>query len=167
MRDDLTFLATAIGSLPHVSAAEALDVIFSTIPSCPIWPQLPKRDWREQMEIQYSEGLPCVVIDEAKKRMFFDTGDTEACAVAMGKFYETYMAAEESDDWSAFAISPAFSAGIPAFEERLKKTAATFLKVQTIGPISFDLSGESGYMDAYVAALFLSHTELGRFPSVG
>lgn len=29
-----------------------------------------------------------------------------------------------------------------------------------------DLSGESGYMDEYVAALFFPHTDLGRFPSV-
>jgi len=140
MRDDLTFLATAIGSLPFTSAEQALDVIFSAIPTCPIWPQLPKRGLREQMEIQYSEGLPCVVIDETKGRMFFDTGDEDACAVAMGKFYETYMAAEASDDWSAFAISPAFSEGIAACERRLKKTSTRFLKVQTIGPISFGLS---------------------------
>ncbi|MBN1757754.1 MAG: DUF4445 domain-containing protein [Chitinispirillaceae bacterium] len=30
-----------------------------------------------------------------------------------------------------------------------------------------DLSSESGYMDAYTAALFLPHTELERFPSAG
>ena len=29
-----------------------------------------------------------------------------------------------------------------------------------------DLSGEPGYMDEYVAALFFPHTDLGRFPSV-
>ena len=140
MRDDLSFLATAIGSLPHTSAKQALDVIFSAIPTCPTWPQLPKRGLREQMEIQYSEGLPCVVIDEAKGRMFFDTADEDACAVAMGKFYETYMAAEASDDWSSFAISSAFSEGIPAYENRLKKSNTRFLKAQTTGPISFGLS---------------------------
>ena len=140
MRDDLTFLATAIGSLPYASAEQALDVIFANIPSCPIWPQLPKRGMRERMEIQYSEGLPCVVFDEAKGNMFFDTVGEDACAVAMGGFYEAYMAAEEKDDWSFFAISPAFSSGIPALEERLRRKPVHCLKVQTTGPISIGLS---------------------------
>jgi uncharacterized 2Fe-2S/4Fe-4S cluster protein (DUF4445 family) len=30
-----------------------------------------------------------------------------------------------------------------------------------------DLSADNRYMDAYVAALFLPHTDMGRFPSVG
>ena len=60
------FTATAIGSLPHTDPEKALDVILSAIPEAPIWPQLPKLGLREQMEIQYSEGLPRVVIEEAK-----------------------------------------------------------------------------------------------------
>ena len=140
MSDELSFIATAIGSLPCATAEEALDIIFASIPSCPIWPQLSKRGLREQMEIQYSEGLPCVVIDEANGRMFFDTADEDASAVAMGSFYETYMAAEESDDWSPFAISEQFSAGIPALERRLQEKVLPFIKVQTTGPISIGLS---------------------------
>ena len=140
MPDDLTFIATAIGSLPHVNAEEALDIIFANIPSCPIWPQLPKRGLREQMEIQYSEGLPGAVLDEAKGRMYFDTSDEDATAVAMGNFYESYMNAEETGDWSAFAVSEAFSVGIPALEKRLQTSPVTNLKLQTTGPLSFGLS---------------------------
>ncbi len=50
--------ATAIGSMPYADPARALDVIFGAIPDAPIWPQLSKRGLREQMEVQYSEGLP-------------------------------------------------------------------------------------------------------------
>ncbi len=134
------FTATAIGSLPFDTADEALDLIFRNIPGCPIWPQLPKRGMREQMEIQYSEGLPCVVLDEEKTRMFFDTADEDACAMAMGTFYESYMMAEESGDWSPFAISESYSAGIPAFEKRLEANPVDMLKVQTTGPLSIGLS---------------------------
>ena len=134
------FTATAIGSLPYSSPDQALDLIFSSIPGCPIWPQLPKRGIREQMEIQYSEGLPCVVLDEEKGRMYFDTADEDGCAMAMGSFYEAYMAAEESGDWSAFAISEPYSAGIPAFERRLSTQPVELLKVQTTGPLSIGLS---------------------------
>ena len=142
MAASTTFLATAIGSLPHASAEKAMDIILDKIPGCPIWPQLPRLGLREQMEIQYSEGLPCVKIDEEKGRMYFDTADEDANAAAMADFYEKFMAAQESDDWSAFAVSPAFSRGIYALRDRLKAAPAKrpWLKVQTTGPLTIGLS---------------------------
>jgi hypothetical protein len=141
MNTPAPFLATAIGSLPHAVPCDAVKVVLQSIPECPIWPQLPKRGFREQMEIQYSEGLPCVVLDEAKGRMHFATADEEAAGAALGGFYETYMAAEESGDWSAFAISPAFSAGLYALEQALAKgPKRPWIKVQTTGPLTIGLS---------------------------
>ncbi len=133
-------MATAIGSLPHPSAEQALDVIFAALPEAPIWPQLPKLGLREQMEIQYSEGLPRVVIDEAKGRMYIDTSGDYSEDLA--KFYEGYMQADEAGDCSAAAISPAFSAGIPALERKLKSLGRqpAFVKCQTTGPLSFALT---------------------------
>ncbi len=132
--------ATAIGSLPHPDPEQALNVILNAIPDAPIWPQLPKLGLREQMEIQYSEGMPRVVIDDVKRRMFFDTaGDTSE---DLAKFYEGYMAATEQGDFSAAAISPKFSAGIGALEKRLKSLnkKRPFVKCQTTGPMSFALT---------------------------
>jgi hypothetical protein len=135
------FTATAIGSLPHVSPDEAIGIVLQSIPDCPIWPQLPKRGFREQMEIQYSEGIPCVNVDEAKGRMYFNTADEDACAAAVGEFYEKYMAAEASGDWSAFAVSPDFSAGIYTLEKALSGGhKLPLVKVQTTGPLSIGLS---------------------------
>jgi hypothetical protein len=135
------FCATAIGSLPHTAAADAMKVILQSIPECPIWPQLPRRGLFEQMEIQYSEGLPRIVIDEQKGRMFFDTADEDASSAEIAAFYENYMAAEESGDWSSFSISEKYSAGIPAFSDALgKRPKAPWVKVQTTGPLSFGLS---------------------------
>ncbi|MHC4698508.1 MAG: uroporphyrinogen decarboxylase/cobalamine-independent methonine synthase family protein, partial [Planctomycetota bacterium] len=133
-------MATAIGSMPHADPARAIEVIFAAIPNAPIWPQLPKRTLREQMEIQYSEGLPRVVIDEEKARMFFDT--TGDYSEDLATFYEGYITADETGDCSSVAIGPAFSAGIPALEERLNSTGKPlpFVKCQTTGPISFALT---------------------------
>ena len=58
----------AIGSLPHTDPAAAVDVMFSYNPDCPGWPQLPKIDFRESMYIQYAEGMPAAVVDEAERR---------------------------------------------------------------------------------------------------
>jgi hypothetical protein len=131
--------ATAIGSLPHVDVEKALDVVFDTM-DAPIWPQLPKLGLREQMEIQYSQGLPRVVLDEEHGRMFIDTSGDYSEDLAT--FYEAYMKAEETGDCSAMAITPEYSAGIYAMEARLKKMGKRLplFKCQTTGPISFALT---------------------------
>jgi len=132
--------ATAIGSLPHPDPDRAVEIVLKAMPEAPIWPQLPKLGLREQMEIQYSEGMPRVVIDDAKARMYFDT--TGDYSEDLAKFYEGYMAAMESGDFSAGAISPRFSAGIPALEKRLKalQKKLPYVKCQTTGPLSFALT---------------------------
>lgn len=129
-------LATAIGSLPHTDPEAACDVVLKNIPELPFWPQLPHTNFREGMEIQYCEGLPCVVIDEAKQRMFFETsGDITP---ALEKFYENYMA----ENLDFFAITPAFSRGLAAMENKLRAQRPEALKMfknQVTGPITVGL----------------------------
>jgi len=88
------FLATAIGSLPHNDPAKAVDVVLANIPEAPIWPQMPRLGLNEQMEVQYSEGMPCATMDREKGRMYFDTANDYSEAFAA--FYEAYMAATDS-----------------------------------------------------------------------
>ena len=136
MSFDPCCLATAIGSLPHKDPQQAVDVVLRSIPNAPIWPQLPANGLNEQMEIQYSEGIPRVVIDRVKGRMYFDTtGDTSADLAA---FYEKFCA----DDLEAFKITPEFSKGIYAMEAALKAAGGKrpYVKVQTTGPLSLGLS---------------------------
>ena len=138
------FLATAIGSLPHNDPAKAVEVVLANIPEAPIWPQIPRLGLNEQMEVQYSEGIPCAKMDPEKKRMYFDTANDYSEAFAT--FYEAYMAATEAKagtgDFSSMAISPAFSKGIYALESRLKAEGKKrpYIKVQTTGPCSFAAS---------------------------
>ena len=135
------FMATAIGSMPFDNADFAVDVSLRTIGEAPIWPQLPKFGMNEQMEIQYSEGMPGAVIDREKQRMYFDTAaDTSE---AFANFYEKYMAvAEGGNDLDFMAISPDFSRGLHAMEKRLKAEGKKrpVIKVQTTGPCSFALT---------------------------
>jgi hypothetical protein len=72
--------------------------------------------------------------------MYFDTSGDYSEELAA--FYEGYMAAEESGDYSVAAISPEFSAGIPALEAKLKALGKKlpFVKVQVTGPLSFALT---------------------------
>jgi len=127
-------MATGIGSFPHQDPDKACEIILSTTPKIPFWPQLPNTSFKEQMEIQYSEGLPCVVVDEEKKRMYFNTsGDITS---ALEEFYENYM----SENLEYFRISPEYSRGIFAIEEKLKgKRVAEYFKNQVTGPVTTGL----------------------------
>ena len=138
------FLATGIGSMPFENATHAVDVSVSNLTEAPFWPQLPKLGLNEQMEIQYSEGMPRIQIDHVKGRMYFDT--TGDYSEEFAEFYEAYMMAMDPDDGdgdcSAMAISPEFSKGLYAMEEHLKSTGKKlpYVKVQVTGPCSFALT---------------------------
>lgn len=138
------FLATAIGSMPFDDPEHAVDLSLATLGEAPIWPQLPKRGFREHFLPQYCEGMPCLVIDEAQKRISFDTSGDYSEPLA--EFYETYLAAMDPEaptsDCSAMAISPEHSAGIYAFKKRLadKQLKFPFIKVHTSGPCTFALT---------------------------
>jgi len=108
-------LATGIGSFPHPEAASACELILNTIPEMPVWPQLSNIDFREQMEIQFSEGMPCVVLDEVKQRMYFDTsGDLTG---ELEKFYENVM----SDNLEHFKISRITAAACMRWRRKYQK----------------------------------------------
>ena len=136
-------ISSAIGSMPFSDAEHAIDVSLNNL-DAPIWPQLSYFGLYEQMEIQYSEGMPCVVIDEEKSRMYFDTSGDYSEDFA--EFYENYMLAMDPDDGtgdcSAAAISEKYSKGIYALEKRLEETGKKldYVKVQVTGPCSFALT---------------------------
>jgi len=129
-------LATAIGSLPHSNPDDAVKVVLDSIPDAPIWPQLPALGMNEQMEVQYSEGLPRVVIDREKERMYIDT--TGDYSMDLANFYENFL----TENLDYFQITPDFSKGIYAMEAALKAAGGSrpFVKVQTTGPMSFGLT---------------------------
>ena len=138
------FLATAIGSMPFDDPGRAVDLILSKLPGAPHWPQLPRLGLNEQMEIQFSEHMPCAVIDREKNRLNFDTSGDYSEAFA--QFYETYLLAmdpeEGNGDCASVAVSPAFSRGIHALEQRLRQQGKKmpFVKCQVTGPCSFSLT---------------------------
>jgi hypothetical protein len=138
------FLATAIGSMPFDDPVKAVDLILAKLPFAPHWPQLPRLGINEQMEIQFSEHMPCAVIDRERNRLSFDTSSDYSEVFA--QFYETYLLAmdpeEGSGDCSAAAVGPAFSRGIYVLEEKLRKrgTKLPSVKCQITGPCSFALT---------------------------
>jgi hypothetical protein len=126
-------IATGIGSLPVVDPGEAAALSLKYVMEAPFWPQLPQRDFREQMDAQYSETLPGLVVNEAKKRVFFDT--SRDLTPALELFFERYLA----KDYGFFKMTEDYAAGFPAFIDAMKKgfpRGMRFVKGHITGPLT-------------------------------
>ncbi|MBA7506853.1 hypothetical protein ES706_05564 [subsurface metagenome] len=135
-------VCTAIGSLPHQDVDRACEIVLESFSQIPAWPQLPRRNLRENMYIQVSEGMPCLVLDEKKKKTYFRTkGDITG---ELEKFYQQII--EDRVDY--FKISEDYAAGFYSLMEQVRKklsqekgeVSILALKGQLIGPISFGLT---------------------------
>lgn len=127
------FSATAIGSLPHANVETACELMFRSLPEIPCWPQLPKISAKEEMCIQYTEGLPCLTIHADGKTVSIDVASDTSGALA--GFYEDYL----KNDPDLFQISPGCAAGFYAMIDRLNKApqkSFRALKGQVVGPIT-------------------------------
>ncbi|MBN1813665.1 MAG: methionine synthase [Anaerolineae bacterium] len=125
--------ATGIGSTPHTDPVTAVNFVLETFPHIPYWPQLPRRTFRENMYVQYSEHMPGVLIDDEKERIRVDLGD-DWLNQAEG-FYAMFL----EEDPTPFGPSSAYAAGLYELLARDSPENAWAVKGQVTGPISFGL----------------------------
>lgn len=128
----------AVGSVPHVDPEAAVALVLKATPEVPTWPQLPRRAYRENMYVQFTEGLPGVVVDDAAQRVYVRD---EIPAEEVLQFLDAY----ESGDPAAFAVSPAHAATLPLLGRALRDletigSPPPFVKGQITGPVSFALT---------------------------
>ena len=124
-------LATGIGSMPHTDVHLAMDLILKYTPEIPFWPQLPKRDYKESMVAQFSEGFPCLEV--TPRGVTFDGSEMDA---KLEQFYDKII----NSDVPSFKISPDYAAGLWKFYDILLKgncKEAQFIKCQLVGPFTF------------------------------
>jgi methionine synthase II (cobalamin-independent) len=126
--------ATGIGSLPHPAPSDALRVVLENFPTIPYWPQLPRRDFRENMYAQFSEELVGIKMDLGKEWLGVETDDDTMAQVEA--FYARYL----EDKPELFAVHPDYAAGLYALEDRRDSLKdALWIKGQVTGPVSFGL----------------------------
>jgi len=127
------FQTTATGSFPHSDDLALSEWLVRNL-DIPCWPQLPRRDFRERMYIQYSTTLPAVKIDAVNEKIYFDTrGDLSG---QLECFYSRYL----DGDLDAFALDPRNAAGFYTMLDILGATQGSLAKGQITGPISFGLT---------------------------
>ncbi len=127
-------LPSGVGSLPHKDPQQALALILHNFPQLPYWPQMPKRDFRENMYAQFSQDLASVKVDWAHDWMGAVIDDNLLPQIEA--FYARYL----TENLDLFAISPEYAAGLYALKEQSGAIPqARWIKGQVTGPISFGL----------------------------
>lgn len=144
VRENLNFLATAIGSLPHKNPKEAIDLIFNTIPNAPLCPQLSKININEDMLNQYTENFAGIVTDISTNKNYADLTSDEYYIALEELFtdFEELISQNDLNDeiLQKYAISEKYSCAFPYFIEKLKSQNPPFVKGQIIGPFTFGTS---------------------------
>ncbi|MBU2568356.1 MAG: methionine synthase [Elusimicrobia bacterium] len=154
----LSIKPTTIGSLPFGNVQAAAELLLKYTPEIPSWPQMPKRSFKENMYVQFSENFPGVIIDESQSKIFVDTN---AAYTGLEKFYEHYLIR----DIQYFSISREYSEGIHFFAETSRSANTGNLitvKSQITGPITFGLSikneaGQSIFYDQQLRDTLVKH----------
>jgi hypothetical protein len=135
-----SIVVTGVGSLPHTDTNAAVRMVLDQLKSAPHPPQLSRMDPREQMWIQYSEGLPRFQVDLENLNYYFDTsGDPTA---EIEEFYTHYLAVTEGSAADAFFVSRDYGRGIWCFLDAIRDQGGKrpVIKVQVTGPLSFALT---------------------------
>ena len=127
----LSGLPTAIGSLPHTDAVKACSLIAKYLPDIPLWPQLPKRSFLENMYAQYSEGFPGLVIEH--ERTYVNL--SKDFASSLEKLYVAYLENKIGD----YAISEEYAAGLHEFMHH-KPEHSLAVKGQVTGPVTWGMT---------------------------
>jgi len=127
------FLTTLIGSVPYQDTAKTCQRIAEEI-DVPIWPQMVKLNFRENMYTQYGAALPAIVIDDENEKITFDT--REDITPALETFYTPFL--EENLDY--FGLPHKHAEGLYTMLEQLSETSGDWVKGQVTGPISMGLT---------------------------
>jgi methionine synthase II (cobalamin-independent) len=124
-------LPTMIGSVPHTNPEKAYSLVNHYLKDIPAWPQLPKRSFKENMSVQFSEGFPGIV--EKDNNIYVDRSlDWDK---PLEELYNAYL----ENNIDKYPIGADYAAGLHAFLSHTNlKTKA--VKGQITGPISWGLS---------------------------
>ena len=122
-------LPTAIGGMPETNPRAACAQIVHYLRDIPAWPQLPKRSYSENMYVQYSQGLPGVVVEN--EHIYVDRTQAHK---DLEQFYADFLA----DDYNKYPVGAEYAAGLHTFLswENLSPWA---VKGQVTGPVTLGM----------------------------
>ena len=144
--EDLKNNCLAIGSLPHKSVDEAINIVRQFYYDIPFCPQLPRLSKKEDMIIQYLENMPGIVFSEDEAYL-----DIEKNTFS-DELEQLYVILEDTENIDVFGISEEFSKTFNPFLEIIKELKPKYAKSQITGPFTLatsltDRDGRCAYYD--------------------
>lgn len=138
----LTLKSTAIGSLPQKNAKAAMELIFDKFKEIPFWPQLAGVNKKEDMTVQYIQGIPGIVYDEENCKYYYDAQSDEFFEQLEEFFmdYESVVNEKDLTNLDKYAITSPYTSAIPIYLDKIKNSNYAFAKCQIIGAFSFGTS---------------------------
>lgn len=130
------WLPMAVGSLPLIDSAEAWRWALKYTPELPVWAQLPRRSYLENMYAQFSENFPGVVVDLQAERVYVDR--TKNLDADLERLYLAYL----QNDLSYGVLNPEYAAALNYLltTEGVLPKPPLAIKGQVTGPISWGLT---------------------------
>lgn len=108
-------------------------MVASVLKEIPFWPQLPRRNFLENMYVQFTAGLPGVVVDRDNERVYVDAF---RAVDELEELYSNFL----GGNIEPYGFPVDYAAGFYAFleaQDRLGQAVA--IKGQITGPVSFGL----------------------------
>lgn len=138
----MTLKATAVGSLPHKNAKDAITLVFDTFKEIPFWPQLAGVNKKEDMTVQYIQGIPGIKYDDKNEKYIYDAQSDEFFE-ELEEFFMDYEAIVNEKDFTnldKYAITAPYTSSIPLYLEKLKEGNFEYAKCHIIGPFTWGTS---------------------------
>lgn len=142
LKNKITFLPTAIGSLPCKNPQDAVDLMFSNFKNFPVCPQLAHFNPKEDMLTQIAQKIPGVIWDEQDKRWYIDQNSDDFFE-QLEEFYldyENIITEKDFDLLDKYGITGDFSSTLPLFLDKAAKIKPVALKGQITGPFTYGTS---------------------------
>ena len=144
----------AIGSLPHSSLENAMNIVRSDFKSIPFWPQLTKLNKNEDMILQFLENMPSFFVDKTGEKTYLET-ESDKFFEDIEQFfvdYEEIIGDINSETLEKYAISANNSSAFPELIKIVAETKPKYAKGQIVGPFTLattlvDKDGRCAFYD--------------------
>ncbi|MFC2065742.1 methionine synthase [Chloroflexota bacterium] len=127
-------LPTMIGSMPHIDPTSACAQISRYLKDIPVWPQLPRRSFLENMYVQFSQGFPGIIgVGVGWDKIYIDR--SRDLTDSLEEFYQAYL----ENNIDKYPITQDCAAGLHTFLS-MTNLSPLAIKGQITGPLTWGLT---------------------------
>src|SRR5574344_1536261 len=135
---ELKLECMAIGSLPQKNPDEAIEIVRQNFKNIPFWPQLTKKNKKEDMLIQFTEKMPSFSVCDKSGKAFLDS-EADNFYENLEEFFNNYeeiVTAKNTEIIEEYCISDEYSSTFKKFIKLISETRPKFSKGQIVGPFT-------------------------------